>query len=200
MMLNVAHCVGYAFYNLFYIIMEKKKTLDVEQNIETPNSEPKTTESDTVDYKALFEAEKENAEKWKNRYKSSKANEHKGWDVNPDEIQAKIDESLGTFQFYSNNESAVELREDIESLVAKGYDRNDAFVVVASKKDPSLLLDDAKKAQLAGWTALSWVPIVETHKQISDLSTEDIRTMPIEELREKYMPLKNWWQKFYWDR
>jgi hypothetical protein len=43
-------------------------------------------------------------------------------------------------------------------LVAKGIERDKAFKYVIAEKDPSLLLDDAKKAQLNGNTALNGVP------------------------------------------
>jgi hypothetical protein len=43
-------------------------------------------------------------------------------------------------------------------LVAKGVERERAFKLIIAEKDPTLLLDDAKKAQLNGNTALNGVP------------------------------------------
>lgn len=196
-MLNVAHCGGSTFYNLFYTIMEEKDTLDVETKDIDPNSE------DTVDYEALYKSQseelqklKEDAEKRKNRYKSSKAQENKSWDVSEDVIQSKIDESINTLQFYNSNKEANEFKEDIEGLVAKGYDRTDAYKVVLSDKKPELLLDEAKRRQLSGGVALSWVPIDDKKKPLSELTREDVKNMSEKERRE-YFPI--WWEskKYY---
>jgi hypothetical protein len=58
-------------------------------------------------------------------------------------------------KFYSENKDANQYQADIEALVAKGIERDKAFRYVIAEKDPSLLLDDAKKAQLRGNTALN---------------------------------------------
>jgi predicted secreted acid phosphatase len=66
-----------------------------------------------------------------------------------------VEESVGVVKFYSENKDANQYQADIEELVAKGIDRSKAFRFVLAEKDPSLLLDDAKRAQLNGNTALN---------------------------------------------
>jgi hypothetical protein len=66
-----------------------------------------------------------------------------------------VDESVGVVKFYSENKDANQYQADIEALVAKGIERDKAFKYVVAEKDPSLLLDEAKRNQLNGNTALN---------------------------------------------
>lgn len=66
-----------------------------------------------------------------------------------------MDEKFKAVEFYSKNQSAFEMKEDIEALVAKGIDRERAYRFAIAEKNPELLLDDQKKAQLNGNTDLN---------------------------------------------
>lgn len=136
-----------------------------EEVIDTPET---SDDGEEIDYKALVEqerAEKDkalaDAKKWKDRAKSEykKVNETKDtkW-LDQESIQKMVNESVWVVKFYSENKDANQYQADIEALVAKGIERDKAFRYVVSEKDPSLLLDDAKKAQLNGNTALTGVP------------------------------------------
>lgn len=125
------------------------------------------TEWEDVDYKTLYEqekAEKEKAladsKKWEWRFKTTKAKENqwKTQGVTTDDVKKMVDDWVNLVRFYSDNKGAIEYQEDIETLVAKWIDRNQAFKYVLAEKDPTQLLDEAKKAQLSGNTALTWVP------------------------------------------
>lgn len=101
---------------------------------------------------------KAKAEKYKGMFKAEKAKVGKET-VNTDEILTKVnsemDEKFKAVEFYSKNQSAFEMKEDIEALVAQGIDRERAYKFVIAEKNPELLLDDQKKAQLNGNTDLN---------------------------------------------
>lgn len=84
-------------------------------------NEDETNEDESVDHQALYEGQKAESNKWKNRYKSSqkKANEQKADSISPEEVQRIVDRSLSTIRFYSDNKSAIDLKDEIEGLVAK---------------------------------------------------------------------------------
>ncbi len=146
-------------------------------------------EDDGIDYKAQFEQERASrekaeadAQKREKRFKTTKANEWKTQTVDQDSIKKMVDDGLWLVQFYSNNKNAAEFQWDIEELVAKGIDREKAYKFVLADKDPTALLDDAKKAQLQGNTDLNWVPkdftgVKDPYKmtddEIADMSDAD---------------------------
>lgn len=140
-----------------------------EENLTTTEEEVEATDTqDTgdVDYKALYEqekAEKEKAladsKKWEGRFKTTKAKENQAkWWVSSEDVQKMVNDWIGLVRFYSDNKDAAEYQEDIETLVAKWIDRSSAYKYVLAEKKPEALLDEAKKAQLSGNTALTWVP------------------------------------------
>lgn len=183
--------------------MEEKETIETTET-ETPETETET--EDGVDYKAQLEQERQaredaeaDAKKWKDRAKGNykKVNETKDtkW-IDQDSIKKMVDESVWVVKFYSENKDANQYQEDIESLVAKGIARDKAFKYVIAEKDPSLLLDDAKKAQLNGNTALNWVP-----KAIGDKNRDELTDVEIAQLSdadfEKLFPSGSEHKKFY---
>ena len=113
---------------------------------------------------AAERAEKEKAlsdsQKREKRFKTTKANENKTpWQtIDQESIKKMVDESVWTVRFYSENKEANQYQEDIEALVIKGIWREQAYKYVLAEKNPELLLDEQKKAQLRGNTALNWVP------------------------------------------
>lgn len=157
-----------------------------------------TNEDESVDYQALYEEQKAESDKWKNRYKSSqkKANEQKADSINPEEVQSIVDRSLSTIQFYSDNKSAIDLKDEIEGLVAKWLERNDAYLLLKAKTDPVSILDDATKSQLAWNTALTWASSVWNN--YSTLSPDEIAKLPEEEFN-KLFPSWGKVSRYYWD-
>lgn len=150
---------------------------------------------DTTDYKDLYQKEKEAREqteaekqKRKERFKGAKAAENKTPQVDQDSIKKMVDESVWVVKFYSENKDANQYQQDIEALVAKGIERDKAFKYVIAEKDPSLLLDDAKKAQLNGNTALNGVPAqLNWVKNKESMTEEEINALSQEEF-DKLFP------------
>lgn len=150
---------------------------------------------DTTDYKDLYQKEKEAREqteaekqKRKERFKGAKASENKQPPVDQDSIKKMVDESVWVVKFYSENKDANQYQQDIEALVAKGIERDKAFKYVIAEKDPSLLLDDAKKAQLNGNTALNGVPAqLNWVKNKESMTDEEINALSQEEF-DKLFP------------
>lgn len=178
---------------------EEVKTTEEEMADETPD-----TDGD-VDYKALYEqekAEKEKAladsKKWEWRFKTTKAKENQAkWWVSTEDVQKMVNDWVNLVRFYSDNKGAIEYQEDIETLVAKWIDRGQAFKYVLAEKDPTQLLDEAKKAQLSGNTALTWVPWkVWGQKNPYDMSEEEIAKLSDEEF-DKLFPSWADQKKFY---
>jgi len=176
------------------------------ENLENENLENEES-GDETDYRSLYEQEKaereealESVKKWKERAKTNykKVNEKKSdsW-IDQDTVKRMVDESVGVVKFYSENKDANQYQSDIEELVAKGIERDKAFRYVIAEKDPSLLLDDAKKAQLNGNTALTWVPsnpdIVKNPNQMSD---EELAELSDEEF-DKLFPTTQNDKKFF---
>jgi hypothetical protein len=178
--------------------------METEEVIETPE----TIDEGEVDYKALVEQERAareqaeaKAEKYKGMFKSekAKANDPKTQWIDQESVKKMVEESVGVVKFYSENKDANQYQADIEELVAKGIDRSKAFRFVLAEKDPSLLLDDAKRAQLNGNTALNWVPAhLQGQKDPTTMSPEEISKLSDEEF-DKLFPSGRQTKKFYSD-
>lgn len=152
-----------------------------EEVIEETETEQEV-ETDNTDYKSMYEQEQAEKQKRKDRFKKAKANEVNQPKVNEDEIINKattaVDEKLSAINFYSQNKEAVESKEEIEALVGKGIEREKAYKYVIAEKNPELLLDDAKRNQLAGNTALNGTPAYQNPSQnIYNMSEEEIAKM-----------------------
>lgn len=174
----------------------------------SPEGEENSGGEDTTDYKALVEQERaarEQAEaeanKWKDRFKKTKASENNNpnkW-LDQESIKRMVDESVWVVKFYSENKDADQYQSDIEALVAKGIERSQAFKFVLADKDPTLLLDDARRAQLNGNTALNGVPAhLQGQKDPRSMSEDDIAKLSDEEF-DKLFPSSNQTKKFYSD-
>lgn len=179
-------------------------------NIDTSEDENNVDESgeDTTDYKALVEQERAareqaeaDANKWKDRFKKTKASENNNpnkW-LDQESIKRMVDESVWVVKFYSENKDANQYQEDIEALVAKGIDRDQAFKFVLADKDPTLLLDDARRAQLNGNTALNGVPAhLQGQKDPNSMTPEEIAKLSDAEF-DKLFPSGRSTKKFYSD-
>ena len=196
-----------AFAGGFALILTKQ-TMD--ENLNTPNPETPENEGweenqvsldELQEQLALEKSAREKAEaeseKWKSRFKTTKAKEN-DWAQKFDQssIQKMVNDSVSTVQFYSENKDANQYKEDIESLVAKWIEREKAFRYVIAEKDPSLLLDDAKKAQLMWNTALNWVPANLGQKDPRSMSGEEIEKLSDAEF-DKLFPSQSEVKKFY---
>ena len=174
-----------------YVILEED---DEETGADDTTGDETGDDADTTDYKDLYEKEKEAREqteaekqKRKERFKWAKANENKTPAVDQDSIKKMVDESVWVVKFYSENKDANQYQEDIEALVAKGIERDKAFKFVLAEKDPSLLLDDAKKAQLNGNTALNGVPAqLNWVKNKESMTEEEALALPQKEFDEMF--------------
>ena len=181
----------------------------MEDNLELDTSEDVIDGGeDTTDYKALVEQERAareqaeaDANKWKDRFKKSKANENSNpnkW-LDQEAIKKMVDESVWVVKFYSENKDANQYQTDIEALVAKGIDRSQAFKFVLADKDPTLLLDDARRAQLNGNTSLNGVPAhLQGQKDPRSMSEDEIAKLSDEEF-DKLFPSSNQTKRFYSD-
>lgn len=161
--------------------MKEQEIIIIEENDEEWTEETEVEENvvDETDYKALYEQEKARWDKREGRFKKAKANENTAPKVNEEEIITKatsaVEEKLGAINFYSQNKEAMEHKEDIESLVGKWIDREKAYKYVMAEKNPEALLDEAKRNQLAGNTALNWVPAHQNPMQnVMNMSEEEI--------------------------
>lgn len=185
--------------------------LDENRNPINPNGSDDGDEGgeDTTDYKALVEQERAareqaeaDANKRKDRFKKTKANENNNpnkW-FDQEAVQRMVNESVWVVKFYSENKDANQYQSDIEELVAKGIERDKAFKYVIAEKDPTLLLDDARRAQLSGNTALNGVPAnLSGQKDPRSMSEEDIEKLSDDEF-DKLFPSGTNTKKFYSDK
>jgi hypothetical protein len=89
-----------------------------------------------------------------------KAEKSKGKEALPGDdimqrVNQQVDDKLKAVDFYTSKTDAIALKDDIEALVSRGIERDKAFMYVMAEKNPEALLDDQKKAQLSGNTALN---------------------------------------------
>lgn len=171
-----------------------------EENINLENSGEET------DYKAMYEAEKERADKaqegydkYKWMFKSEKAKQWKSEWLDQDTIQQMVEKSVSAVQFYSNKANATEHKEKIEELVATGLSRDRAYTLVMAETDVTQLLDDQKKAQLNGNTSLNWVPNYQGDKSSKDLSGQEINNMSDADFDKLMDGVTPWVKRFVGD-
>ncbi len=117
-----------------------------------PEEEMVTTPTEEwweIDYKALYEKSQADVEKWKSRFKSTKAQEkEKSAQVEIDDsyIDRKVEEKL----FFQNNPTAREVMEEIKDIQWKynWMSVNDAYDLYLAKNKPELL---SRKPQSNLW-------------------------------------------------
>ena len=109
--------------------MPEEETLDT-----TP-----VEEWEELDYKALYEKEKERADKWQSRFKSAKAQEKEKaqYEINDSYIDRKVKEEL----FFEKNSTASEFREEVKKIQSQytWMDAQTAFELYLAKNKPELL-------------------------------------------------------------
>lgn len=109
--------------------MPEEETLDT-----TP-----VEEWEELDYKALYEKEKERADKWQSRFKSAKAQEKEKaqYQIDDSYIDKKVKEEL----FFEKNSTASEFREEVKKIQSQytWMDAKTAFELYLAKNKPELL-------------------------------------------------------------
>ena len=105
------------------------------------------TEGEEVDYKTLYEKEKERADKRQSRFKSAKAQEKERaqYTIDDSYIDKKVKEEL----FFEKNNTASEFREEVKKIQSQytGMDAKTAFELYLAKNKPELL----SQTQTAPW-------------------------------------------------
>ena len=137
-----------------------------EEMVTTPNEEL----WEEVDYKALYEKSQADVEKWKSRFKSTKAQEKERTtqlEIDDSYIDRKVEEKL----FFQNNPTAREVMEEIKDIQWKynWMSVNDAYDLYLAKNKPELL---SRKPQSNLWVdGITKEP--EAEKSWKDMSDKE---------------------------
>jgi len=125
--------------------MPEEETLDT-----TPIEEWEDWEE--LDYKALYEKEKERADKRQSRFKSAKAQEKEKaqYQIDDSYIDKKVKEEL----FFEKNPTASEFREEVRKLQSQyaWMDAQTAFNLYLAKNKPELLSQTPSSTWVEGIT------------------------------------------------
>ena len=125
--------------------MPEEETLDT-----TPVEEWEDWEE--LDYKALYEKEKERADKRQSRFKSAKAQEKEKaqYQIDDSYIDKKVKEEL----FFEKNPTASEFREEVKKLQAQyqWMDAQTAFDLYLARNKPDLLSQTPSSTWVEGIT------------------------------------------------
>ena len=120
-----------------------------EEMVETPEVEWEDWE---LDYKALYEKEKERADKRQSRFKSAKAQEKEKaqYEINDSYIDKKVKEEL----FFEKNSTASEFREEVKKIQAaySWMDVQTAYELYLAKNKPDLLKNQTSNLWVDGIT------------------------------------------------
>lgn len=120
-----------------------------EEMVETPIEEWEDWE---LDYKALYEKEKERADKRQSRFKSAKAQEKEKaqYEINDSYIDKKVKEEL----FFEKNSTASEFREEVKKIQAaySWMDVQTAYELYLAKNKPDLLKNQTSNLWVDGIT------------------------------------------------
>ena len=105
-----------------------------------------------VDYKALYEKEKERADKRQSRFKSAKAQEKEKaqYQIDDSYIDKKVKEEL----FFEKNPTASEFREEVKKLQSQyqWMDAQTAFDLYLARNKPELLSKSPSSTWVEGIT------------------------------------------------
>ena len=105
-----------------------------------------------LDYKALYEKEKERADKRQSRFKSAKAQEKEKaqYQIDDSYIDKKVKEEL----FFEKNPTASEFREEVKKLQSQyaWMDAQTAFNLYLAKNKPELLSQTPSSTWVEGIT------------------------------------------------
>ena len=120
-----------------------------EEMVETPIEEWEDWE---LDYKALYEKEKERADKRQSRFKSAKAQEKERaqYQIDDSYIDKKVKEEL----FFEKNPTASEFREEVRKLQSQyqWMDAQTAFDLYLARNKPDLLSQTPSSTWVEGIT------------------------------------------------
>lgn len=120
------------------------------ENLETTPTEEMDEED--VDYKALYEKEKERADKRQSRFKSAKAQEKEKaqYQIDDSYIDKKVKEEL----FFEKNSAANEFRDEVKKLQTQypWMDAKTAFQLYLANNKPELLSETKSATGVEGIT------------------------------------------------
>ena len=121
------------------------------ENLET-TPDVELEDGEELDYKALYEKEKERADKRQSRFKSAKAQEKEKaqYQINDSYIDKKVKEEL----FFEKNATASEFREEVKKIQDQynGMDAKTAFELYLAKNKPELLSQQQSSTGVEGIT------------------------------------------------
>ena len=107
---------------------------------------------EVLDYKALYEKEKERADKRQSRFKSAKAQEKEKaqYQIDDSYIDNKVKEEL----FFEKNSTASEFREEVKKIQSQytWMDAKTAFELYLAKNKPELLKSQTSNLWVDGVT------------------------------------------------
>lgn len=129
---------------------------------------PEDMPSDDLDYKALYEKEKERADKWQSRYKSQKAQEKERaqYEIDDSYIDKRVKEEM----FFQNNSTASEFREEVKAIQSKysWMDAKTAYNLYLAENKPEML----SKAKSS--TGVEWItPDFKPEKDPKDMDDKE---------------------------
>lgn len=119
--------------------------LDENGNPITEENEEENQNDEELDYKALYETEKQTREKYENRFKRTakelneiKKSSNGDWNANVSELVSKqVQEEM----FYANNPTAKEFQKEIKEIQSKtNLSPQDAMDFYLAKNKPELLV------------------------------------------------------------
>lgn len=162
------------------------ENLNVEETVEET-----VAAEDTISMEKYREMEA-TAEKYKGYFKKEKAKQKTtkadSSDMDMDSIKKEIMEEVS---FYTNNPNANQFKDWISEYVDKWLTHDEAYRLVASKEDPSLLIDQQTKAKLEA-PAKELTGVAETATgdiDYSSITPEEALKLPHEQ-QEKYWDYK----------
>lgn len=115
--------------------------------LDAPDMDVSETVEGGVDYKAMYEEANAKAEKYQWYFKKEKAKQKKDpketseW-LDPDSLRSSIMEEV---EFFVSTPQAKEFKDSIKDYTSKWLSYDDAYRLVASKENPSLLIDQQTK-------------------------------------------------------
>lgn len=132
-------------------------------------------EWDEQDYKAMYEAEKQRAdknEKYEKRFKKTakELNEIKGSGSNNTDVQSLVQKTLSEEMYFMSNPVAKEFKTEIKALQQSNWlSTEDAYTLWLAKNKPELI-----GKQSSTW--VDWVAkTMETQKSPKEMSYEELR-------------------------
>ena len=175
---------------------------NIEENVDNveaveDESTEETNNEETVDFKAKYEKAVEEAEKYKWYFKKEKAKQKssKSSPKSDVDISSIKQEIMQEVSFYTNNPKASAFKDSISEYVEKWLTHDEAYRLVASKEDPSLLIDSQTKAkQDAPKKELTWIASSDGGwTDFASMTDEEAMKLPVDKQEEYWEYKKRGW-------